>query len=170
MLPCVRLSRVATAPSLSRVRTAGTHPSSGSVEPPWDSVRELYRILRGVTQEALNPRGLLVSEYHALVLCARNPVPLKSITQSLGVTPAATTDLARRLVHRRLIRLVPHPTDRRSRLAILTVSGHRLLGHARDDLRKALRELGVTISPEAREGLLRGVAELRRALAVPGNT
>jgi DNA-binding MarR family transcriptional regulator len=158
---------MAASPAVSRARGAGVPLDPGSVEPPWDAVRELYRMLRAVSQQALNPRGLLLSEYHALVLCARSPVPLKSITQSLGVTAAATTDLARRLVHRRLIRLVPHPTDRRSRLAILTVSGHRLLGHARDDQRKALRELGASISPQARQGLLQGVAELRQALAVP---
>ncbi len=155
-----------TPPADSRRREGGAARATGSVEPPWDSVRELYRILRGVTQEALNPHGLLLSEYYGLTLCSRGPTPLKSITQALGVTPAATTDLARRLAGRGLIRLAPHPTDRRSRLAILTVPGHRLLRQAMEGQRKALRDLGVKISPPARQGLLRGVMELRLALGM----
>ncbi len=133
----------------------------------WDGVRELYHLLRGVLQKALGRYGLLLSEYRALALCGQGPVPLKSITRALGVTPAATTDVARRLAHRGLIRLVAHPTDRRSRVAILTRSGRRLLRRARDDQQQVLRDLGVRISPPARRGLQRGVAELRRELSVP---
>ena len=154
---------------VSRTRAGGWLPPPRPVEPPWESVRELYRILRGVTREALRPHGLLLSEYQALALCAPGPVPLKSITRALDVTPAATTDLARRLQRRRLIRLEPHPTDRRSRLAVLTDPGRRLLRDARDAQRKALRELGTRIPPTAREGLLGGVAELRKALKESGD-
>jgi DNA-binding MarR family transcriptional regulator len=154
------------SPSDRRGRGSGAPRGSGPVEPPWDAVRELYRILRGVTQEALDPHRLLLSEYLGLTLCSRGPTPLKSITQALGVTPAATTDLVRRLARRGLIRLAPHPTDRRSRLAVLTVPGHQLLRQAMEDQRKALRDLGVKLSPPARDGLLRGVLELRLALGV----
>ena len=147
-----------------RARAGGSLSVPRPVDPPWESVRELYRVLRGITREALRPHGLLLSEYLALALCAPGPVPLKSLTRALDVTPAATTDLARRLQRRRLIRLEPHPTDRRSRLAVLTEPGRRLLGEAKGAQRKALRELGARISPTAREGLLGGVAELLQVL------
>ncbi len=155
--------------AVPRTRAGGSPPPQRPVEPPWESVRELYRILRGVTREALRPHGLLLSEYQALALCAPGPVPLKSITRALDVTPAATTDLARRLQRRRLVRLEPHPTDHRSRLAVLTEPGRRLLREAKDAQRKALRELGARIPPTAREGLLGGVAELRHALRESGD-
>ncbi len=158
---------MATSAVVSRGLESRTSPRPGSVEPPWDSVRELYQLLRGATQAALGPSGLLLSEYGALAVCAQSPVPLKSITRTLGVTPAATTDLARRLAQRGLIRLAAHPTDRRSRVASLTESGHQLLRRAKEDQKRALRGLGVMISPQARQGLRRGVAELRWALAGP---
>ncbi len=154
---------------VARTRAGASLPPTRPVEPPWESVRELYQILRGVTREALGPHGLLLSEYQALALCAPGPVPLKSITRALDVTPAATTDLARRLQRRRLIRLSPHPTDHRSRLAVLTEPGRRLLREAKDAQRKALRELGARVSPAARDGLLGGVAELRQALRKTGD-
>lgn len=145
-------------------RSPRTAAPAGSVEPLWDSVRELYGVLRGVAQPALARSGLLLSEYRALSQCEHGPIPLKAITQALGVTPAATTDLVRRLHDRRLLRVVPDVDDRRSRLATLTAAGESLLRQARDSTRTALEELGIRISPAGRAGLLRGVAELRVAL------
>lgn len=149
-----------------RARSGGSRPQPDSLEPLWDAVRDLHLILRGATQAALTSRGLLVSEYHTLALCENGPVPLKSITEGLGVTPAATTDLVRRLESRRFIRVGPHQTDRRSRIASLTPAGHRILRQSREAKRKALRELGVEISPTGRRALLQGVVELREAHAV----
>jgi MarR family transcriptional regulator, lower aerobic nicotinate degradation pathway regulator len=143
--------------------------SSESLEPLWESVRELYSVLRGVAQTALARNGLLLSEYQALCRCADGPVPLKSITRALGVTPAATTDLVRRLERRRLVRVRPDDRDRRSRLAVLTAAGRRLLSESRAAKRRALASLDVQISPSARRALLDGSAELRRALVDLGD-
>lgn len=143
-------------------------PGPVGVDPTWEAVREVYRTLRGVTQRALAPHELLLSEYQTLVLCERGPVPLKSITETLGVTPAATTDIARRLGDRRLLRFSSDADDRRSRIANLTGEGRRRLAKARAAHAAALRALGVRISPEARRGLRHGLAELHRALAESG--
>jgi DNA-binding MarR family transcriptional regulator len=117
-------------------------------------------------QGALKEYGLLISEFHTLALCARarEPLTLKFIAQSLGVTPAAVTDLVRRLVKRGLIELSPNPADHRSRLVTLTPSGRTLVLQARHARRQAHRDIVLMISPEARQGLLRGLAELRQVI------
>ncbi len=155
---------------LSMRRAVVSNRARGPVgaDPTWETVREIYRTLRRVTQRALTPHELLLSEYHALVLCERGPVPLKSITETLGVTPAATTDIVRRLGDRRLLRFSSDSRDRRSRIANLTSEGRRRLAKARAAHTAALRTLGVRISPEARRGLRQGLAELNRALAESG--
>ena len=156
----------AVASSSLRGRAAAPAVGADAEEPPWETIRELYQVLRGLTREALAPHRLLLSEYQTLRLCEQGPAPLKEVTQALGVTPAATTDLVRRLAQRRLLSLSPHATDRRSRIATLTPKGRRLLSAARHAHSAALRELGVRLSPEAREGLRRGLSELREALVV----
>lgn len=62
-----------------------------------------------------------------LVLADEGPVSLSSL--GLGAGASATTGLryAEELAARGLITLVPHPTDRRSRLAVLADPGRALL-------------------------------------------
>jgi DNA-binding MarR family transcriptional regulator len=136
------------------------------MEPSWDTVREVYVVLRAVAQGALKQYDLVYSEYQTLALCARahGPLTLKLVTQSLGVTPAATTDIGRRLEKRHLIQLIPNPSDRRSTLVILAPSGRALFLKARSAKRQALQDLGLLISSEGRKGLLRGLTELRQAI------
>lgn len=133
-------------------------------EPPWEAVRELYRALRGVGREALRPHGLLFSEFQTLSLLERAPVPLKVVTQALGVTPAATTDLVRRLARRRLVAVSPHPSDRRSRVVGLTRLGETRLAAARRSYAGALEGLGARLSPASSRGLRRAVRELRESM------
>ncbi len=151
-----------TLPRRSPIRLRDETPRDFAT--PWEAVFELYRDLRGIAHESLVPHRLLVSEYHTLLLCERGPAPLKSIARALGVTPAATTDLVRRLTGRRLLCVSPHATDGRSRVASLTPLGKRRLVRARASHSRALRELGVRLSPAAREGLEAGVRALRSAV------
>ena len=134
------------------------------LEPPWEAVRELYQALRSVGGEALRTHGLLLSEFRTLSVLEHGPVPLKVVTQALGVTPAATTDLMQRLATRRLVRLCPHASDRRSRLAALTRLGEQRLSEARHSYANALKGLGARLSPASSRGLRKAVRELRESI------
>ena len=112
----------------------------------------------------LNEFGLLLSEYRALRLCRSAFVPLSTITKALGVTPAATTDIARRLVGRGLVRRVPNPSDRRSTLLAITPKGEQRYREARGRYRSYLGQLNRSLSSEAREELEQGLAEIQRLL------
>jgi DNA-binding MarR family transcriptional regulator len=136
-----------------------------SDEPSWEMFHSVYLNMRGAIQGSIKQHGLLLSEYHTLALCdrAKDPLTLSLIAQSLGVTPAAITDLVRRLAKRGLIRLAPNPADHRSSVVTLTPSGRALVLQARSARRKAIHEIVLLISPEGRQGLLRGLSELRNA-------
>lgn len=130
----------------------------------WESLAETYESFLRRLVGTLNVYGLLLSEYRALRLCRSAFVPLSTITKALGVTPAATTDIARRLVGRGLVRRVPNPSDRRSTLLAITPKGERAYRAARSRYHSYLDQLNRSLSSEAREELERGLAEMRALL------
>jgi DNA-binding MarR family transcriptional regulator len=154
------------AQAISHGDEKGYAQYSISAEPSWDLVHEVYLALRCVVHGAIRKYGLLVSEYHTLKICASAPEPptLKFIASSLGITPAGTTDLVRRLAERGLIHLSPNPADRRSRIATLTPAGRTLLQQARTARKRALRELFCSLSSEGKRGFLLGITELHQAI------
>jgi DNA-binding MarR family transcriptional regulator len=131
----------------------------------WDSLAEAYEIFVRRLVATLNVYGLLLSEYRALRLCRSAYVPLSTITKALGVTPAATTDIARRLVGRGLARRVANPSDHRSTLLAITPKGARLYREAHARYRSYLGRLNRSMSSEARGELARRIAEMRRLVA-----
>jgi DNA-binding MarR family transcriptional regulator len=139
-------------------------PDGGSDE-LWDSLAETYEFFVRRLVATLNDYGLLLSEYRALRLCRSAYVPLSTITKALGVTPAATTDIARRLVSRGLARRVANPSDRRSTLLAITPKGARLYREAHARYRSYLGRLNRSLSTEAREELAGRIAEMRRLVA-----
>jgi DNA-binding MarR family transcriptional regulator len=130
----------------------------------WDSLAETYETLVRRLVATLNEHDLLLSEYRALRLCRSAFVPLSAITKALGVTPAATTDIARRLTGRGLVRRVPNPSDHRSTLLGITPKGERVYREARGRYRSYLGQLNRSLPSEAREGLERGFTEMLRLL------
>jgi DNA-binding MarR family transcriptional regulator len=146
---------------------AGVRPLLHSGRAPdelWDSLAETYDAFARRLIALLNGYGLLLSEYRALRLCRSAYVPLSAITRALGVTPAATTDIARRLVSRGLARRVPNPSDRRSTLLTITPQGEAVYREARGRYRSYLGQLNASLSPQAREELERVLVELRKLL------
>ena len=131
----------------------------------WDSLAEAYEFFVRRLVVTLNDFGLLLSEYRALRLCRSAYVPLSTITKSLGVTPAATTDIARRLAGRGLVRRVANPSDRRSTLLAITPKGARLYRQAHARYRSYLGRLNGSLSNEARAELGGRIAEIRRLVA-----
>lgn len=131
----------------------------------WDSLAKTYESFVRSLVATLNAYGLLLSEFQALRLCRSAFVPFSMITKALGVTPAATTDIARRLEGRGLVRRVPNPSDRRSTLLAITPKGERLYRQARGRYRFYLGQLNRSLSSESHDELERGLAEMQRLLA-----
>jgi DNA-binding MarR family transcriptional regulator len=77
----------------------------------------------------LRPLGLTFARYEVLMLLMfsrTGSLPLSKVGARLQVHPTSVTNAVDRLEQQRLIRRVPHPTDRRTTLAELTPHGRLL--------------------------------------------
>ncbi len=127
---------------------------------------------------------MLLSEYRALKVLERGPVPLGQVALHLGLTAATLTSLARGLQAHRWAKVERDPRDRRAWLLLATSVGLRELRSAQKDMRARMRALDHRMSAAARGELSRGLQKflavllltvpateippLRRARKVPG--
>lgn len=101
------------------------------------SVMRAHQILLAMVDEALAPFGLTFARYEALMLLSfsrTGRLPLGKIGQRLQVHPASVTNVIDRLEADALVRRVPHPTDLRTTLAVITPKGRRLAVRATEAL------------------------------------
>jgi DNA-binding MarR family transcriptional regulator len=124
-------------------------------------VQRAARALARRFDEALRPFGLTNGQFSLLMSLNRpEPPPMGPVASLLAMDRTTLTAALKPLQRRRLVKVSPDPSDRRSRILILTAEGRELLAQAlpvwkntheqieqlvpnRDpnDLRQALREL-----------------------------
>ena len=140
-------------------------PRASDQEDLLTAIRAANRALDDLLRRSVAGFDLLPAEYRALARIARNEVdrPI-TLSRSLGITPAATTDLLDRLEGRGWLRRVPNPGDRRSFLLEITPRGLRKFAAARRAYRTALLRSSGGMTPEGRGALLRGLVEFQRVL------
>lgn len=91
------------------------------------------QILMGHLNDLLAPYGLTFPRYEVLMLLyftKEGALPLGKIGQRLQVHPTSVTSLIDRLERDGYVQRVPHPSDRRTTLARLTVEGRNIAGQA----------------------------------------
>jgi DNA-binding MarR family transcriptional regulator len=91
------------------------------------------QIVVGKVEEALRPFALTFPRYEALVLLffsREGALPLGKMGERLMIHPASVTNVIDRLESQGLVTRVPHPTDRRTILAVITDEGRRVLQEA----------------------------------------
>lgn len=91
------------------------------------------QILMGHLNELLAPFELTFARYEALMLLyftREGSLPLGKIGERLQVHPTSVTSLIDRLERDGYVERVPHPSDRRTTLARLTVAGRNTAGQA----------------------------------------
>ena len=92
------------------------------------SVVRAQQILLARIDDELRPFGLTFARYELLRLLAfsrKGALPLMVVGSRLQVHPTSITSVVDRLEEQGLVRRVPHPTDRRVKLAELTDVGRR---------------------------------------------
>ncbi len=146
-------------PSSARARSDDAFVGS-----PLEEYRENFGLIHREVRRILAPRGLLVSEAGALKLAAGSPVRPSEVAERLGVTASAATQLVDRLERRGLLRRTRDPEDRRAVVLVLTPSGRRLFRATAREVRAMLDGVAEEMSPDGRRALVRGAAELHRAL------
>lgn len=93
------------------------------------SVMRAHQILLRRIDEQLRDLDLTFARYEVLMLLhfsRRGALPLSVVGSRLQVHPTSVTSAVDRLEGQGLVRRVPHPTDRRTKLAELTAAGRAL--------------------------------------------
>jgi DNA-binding MarR family transcriptional regulator len=90
------------------------------------SIMRVQQILLARCNQALEPFGLTFARYEALMLLSftrEGALPLGKLGARLQVHPASVTNLIDGLEQQGYARREPHPTDRRTTLAVITAEG-----------------------------------------------
>jgi len=93
------------------------------------SIMRAQQLLLQRIDEQLRDLELTFARYELLMLLVfsqRGALPLSVIGSRLQVHPTSVTSAVDRLERQGLVRRVPHPTDRRTKLAELTPAGREL--------------------------------------------
>ena len=111
--------------------------TGGSAMAAATSLVRASQIVVSNVEEALRPFGLTFPRYEALVLLffsREGALPLGKMGERLMIHPASVTNVVDRLEEQGLVNRVPHPTDRRTILAVITDEGRRVVEEATDAL------------------------------------
>ncbi len=105
------------------------------------SIMRAQQIMLSRIDEELRPFDLTFARYEVLMLLhfsSRGSLPLKVIGSRLQVHPTSVTSAVDRLEGQHFVRRQPHPTDRRTKLAVLTDVGRRTALAATDRLNETV--------------------------------
>jgi DNA-binding MarR family transcriptional regulator len=106
---------------------------------------------------------LTFARYEVLAWLATDPessLTLSWISKTLRIPPATVTNIIDRLEGQKLVRRVPHPSDARTTLAVITPRGRRVATDATQDLNATVYER-IGLSERKRAQLVELLAELR---------
>lgn len=121
------------------------------------------QLLSNEVEAVMRQHDLTFARYEVLAWLATDPdssLTLSWISRTLRIPPATVTNLIDRLEGDKLVRRVPHPSDARTTLAVITAKGRRLADAATRDL-NATVYARIGLSDRQREQLIGLLAELR---------
>jgi DNA-binding MarR family transcriptional regulator len=144
-----------------------------AAQPSPDEVAEFFRdsfkVLRGRQLAVLAKTGISLSEWSALHLCASGGVRAREIAETVGLTPAAVTDIIDRLEGRRLVHRARDPDDRRAVRIELTNAGRRQHGEIRRQMLRLWRAKLEELAPREYAALATGLRALAQLQGEPGH-
>ena len=111
----------------------------------------------------MRSHDLTFARYEVLTWLATDPessLTLSWISKTLRIPPATVTNIIDRLEDEKLVRRVPHPSDARTTLAVITPRGQRVATDATRDLNSIVYER-IGLSERQRSQLVDLLAELR---------
>jgi len=127
------------------------------------AVLRSYQLLIAQVNDVMRDHDLTFARYEVLAWLGTDPessLTLSWISNTLRIPPATVTNLIDRLEADKLVRRVPHPSDARTTLAVITARGRRVVDGATRDL-NATVYAGIGLSARKRGQLIDLLAELR---------
>jgi len=127
------------------------------------SILRSYQLLRDQVDGVMKRHDLTFARYEVLTWLATDPessLTLSWISKTLRIPPATVTNLIDRLEDDGLVRRVPHPSDARTTLAVITARGREVANDATRDLNATVYEQ-IGLSEQKRSQILELLGELR---------
>lgn len=146
-----------------RVWLSRWSPEAASGMAVFTAILRSQQLLSDEVNRVMRRHDLTFARYEVLTWLATDPessLTLSWISKTLRIPPATVTNIIDKLEADRLIRRVPHPTDARTTLAVITPRGRRTAQAATDDLNATVYEQ-IGLSEPQREQLIELLADLR---------
>ncbi|MGO9856318.1 MAG: MarR family winged helix-turn-helix transcriptional regulator [Acidimicrobiales bacterium] len=122
-----------------------------------------YQLINDQVNHVMRMHDLTFARYEVLAWLATDPessLTLSWISKTLRIPPATVTNIIDRLEDEKLVRRVPHPSDARTTLAVITPRGRRAATDATQDLNATVYER-IGLPEQKRSQLIELLAELR---------
>ncbi len=129
----------------------------------FSAILRSYELLNDQVSNVMRSHDLTFARYEVLAWLAMDPdssLTLSWISKTLRIPPATVTNIIDRLEDEKLVRRVPHPSDARTTLAVITSRGQRVATEATRDLNSTVYEQ-IGLSEQKRSQLVDLLAELR---------
>jgi DNA-binding MarR family transcriptional regulator len=142
-------------------------PEAASGMAVFTAILRSYQLLNDQVTNVMKTHDLTFARYEVLTWLATDPessLTLSWISKTLRIPPATVTNIIDRLEDEKLVRRVPHPSDARTTLAVITSRGKRVATDATRDLNAIVYEQ-IGLSERQRSQLL----DLLAVLRVSGN-
>jgi DNA-binding MarR family transcriptional regulator len=140
-------------------------PEAASGMATFTAILRSYQLLSDQVHGVMSKHDLTFARYEVLTWLATDPessLTLSWISKTLRIPPATVTDIIDRLEDEQLVRRVPHPSDARTTLAVITPTGKRVATDATAELNANVYRL-IGLSEQKRSQLVTLLAELRVA-------
>jgi DNA-binding MarR family transcriptional regulator len=98
--------------------------------------------------------GLSMSQIGALFRIHRVTCGVSELSDNLGITKAAASQMLERLVQQKLILRTEDPNDRRSKIIVLSEKGCQTVKESMDARQEWLNDLAVTLSPNEKDQII----------------
>jgi DNA-binding MarR family transcriptional regulator len=138
-------------------------PEAASGMAVFTAILRSYQLLNDQISNVMKCHDLTFARYEVLTWLATDPessLTLGWISRTLRIPPATVTNIIDRLEDDKLVRRVPHPSDARTTLAVITPRGKRAATDATEDLNASVYEQ-IGLSERQRGQLVDLLAVLR---------
>lgn len=142
-------------------------PEAASGMAVFTAILRSYQMINDQVTNVMKSHDLTFARYEVLTWLATDPessLTLSWISKTLRIPPATVTNIIDRLEDEKLVRRVPHASDARTTLAVITPRGKRVAMDATADLNATVYEQ-IGLSEPQRGRLL----DLLAILRVSGN-
>jgi DNA-binding MarR family transcriptional regulator len=138
-------------------------PEAASGMAVFTAILRSYQLLNDQVTNVMKSHDLTFARYEVLAWLAMDPessLTLSWISKTLRIPPATVTNIIDQLEDEKLLRRVPHPSDARTTLAVITPRGKRIATDATRDLNATVYEK-IGLNERQRNQLLDLLAVLR---------